>query len=217
MHLGQRFGLTVRICLFVALSLLAGCAGLPKPELSAALRDQYHVAEVVVDAPEDAELWWGDAERELAAKEGVMFSDGGDGSAISQEEFAKRPATRAYVGKKIAGIVQAAVQDKTEGLLNGSQAARLRLQVRSLHISSAIQRVIVGGGHNMSVEAWMVDMKTGQELTPRQKFIAVVFAGNGIGGVLADQIVNATMKDPVYRLADDIGQKTLVWLRPPQG
>lgn len=202
---------------FVAMVVigLAGCAGLPKPELSAALRTQYHISEIVVETPANAEIWWGDAERELAAKEGVNFSDNGDGSAISQDEYAKRPETRAYVGQRIAGIVKEAATTKTKGVLNGTEAARLHLEVRKLHISSAIQRVLVGGGHHIHVDVWLADARTGKDLTPRQLFIGFVVAGNGIGGVIADQIVNAAMKDPVYRLADQVGQKTMVWLRPP--
>ncbi|MEQ8825275.1 MAG: hypothetical protein RIC14_12965 [Filomicrobium sp.] len=206
--------MAVAVMALVAIGL-AGCAGLPKPELSAALRTQYHISDIVVETPANAEIWWGDAERELAAKEGVSFSDNGDGSAISQDEYAKRPETRAYVGKRIAGIVKDAVQTNTQGVLNGSQPAKLRVEVRGLHISSAIQRIVVGGGHNLFVDAWLVDAKTDKQLTPRQKFTGLVFAGQGVGGVLADQVVNAATKDPVYRLADEVGQKMIVWLRPP--
>lgn len=199
-----------RLLLFVLIFGLSGCAGLPKPQISASIRDQFHITDIVAVAPENSEIWWGDAERDLAAEQGISFGDGG----ISQEEYAAKPETKAHVRKKVAGLTKQAVANQVKGALDGPKAARLKISIRKLHISSAAQRALVGGHHVIVVDAWLVDSANGSELTPRQMFTGIVAGGGGITGVVTDQLINAMMKDPVYRLADQIGEKAKLWLLP---
>ncbi|MCH9806293.1 MAG: hypothetical protein K0U74_01035 [Alphaproteobacteria bacterium] len=199
-----------RLFVVVLMLALVGCAGLPKPQISVSVRDQFHITKVVAVAPENSDIWWGDAERELADKQGVSFGDGG----ISQEEFAAKPETRAYVRQKLADLTQKAVAARVKGVLAGPKAARLKLSIRKIHIASAAQRVLIGGHHGLVVDAWLVDASNGAELTPRQMFTAIIGGGSGVAGVVTDQFINAVMKDPVYRLADQIGEKAKLWLVP---
>ena len=118
------------------------------------------------------------------------------------------------MGQKIAGIVKDGVKSKVDGALHGAKPANLKFQVRKLFIASAAQRVIVGGVHQLIVDAWLADAATGQELTPRQMFSVAVGGGGGVVGVLTDQVINSVMNDPVYRLADQVGLKTRAWLVP---
>ena len=83
-------------------------------------------------------------------------------------------------------------------------------------MSSAAQRVLVGGAHFMIADVWLED-SMGKELTVRHLLTIAVPGGGGIGGVIADQIVNQIIKEPIYRLADGLGLQARNWLAPPAG
>jgi hypothetical protein len=98
--------------------------------------------------------------------------------------------------------------------LTGAKPARLKVDVRELFIASGAQRILVGGNHSLLSDVTLEDSATGAVLFPRELHTAIVPGGNGISGVIADQIVNQMMNDPVYRLADQLGSSIEKWFSP---
>jgi plastocyanin domain-containing protein len=78
-------------------------------------------------------------------------------------------------------------------------------------IASGIQRVVIGGHHNMTADTTVVDAKSGAVLLPYPGQSAMAMAGQGLAGVLIDA---ALLSDPIDRVVDDyMGQYARWFLR----
>ena len=76
-------------------------------------------------------------------------------------------------------------------------------------IASAIQRIIIGGNHEMGGDVTLTDARTGAALLSYDGQIAPSPAGQGIGGALVDA---ALMPDPIDRVTDNYAIRYANWL-----
>jgi hypothetical protein len=174
----------------VSVAALAGCAA-PNaltPEQVASFR----LSGVNVGFAPDARIMWGDGERAYAESKGV--------AAYASDTVANTPEGQAYLRNTIAAKVKGAMLDRLGERLNGSRPVRVEVTVTKFIVSSAIQRVIVGGGHQLMGDVSLVDAKTGETLAVRPELVAVVAAGQGVVGVLAEQMFNPQPVDELAKL-----------------
>lgn len=165
----------------------------------------------VIFAPE-ANISWGDGERAFAASKGQ--------SATESETLAKTPEGQAYLRNTVASKVKASMERNLSGALTGGRLVRIRVAVKHVYISGAVQRVIIGGGHGMTADVTIVDAKTGATLLPYAGQSKGTSAGQGLGGVLVDA---ALLGDPMDRTIDNytrtytnwLLRKTSAWLTDP--
>src|SRR5436309_11093164 len=99
------------------------------------------LAAVDVSFAPNVTIWWGDGERAFAASKGQP--------ATESENLAKTPEGQAYLRNAIASRVKTAMERNLSAVLVGSRPVRAKVTVKGVMISSAIQRVIIGGGHSM--------------------------------------------------------------------
>lgn len=180
---------------------LAGCQTTATNTLS--LDDVATLKLVGVDvtfAPE-ANIWWGDGERAFAASKGQP--------ATESETLAKTPEGQAYLRNSVASKVKASMERNLSGALTGARPVRVRVTVKHVYISGAVQRVIVGGGHGMTADVTIVDAKTGATLLPYAGQSKGTSAGQGLGGVLVDA---ALLGDPMDRTIDNYARTYSNWL-----
>ncbi|CAM5221435.1 hypothetical protein BTHI11S_01403 [Bosea thiooxidans] len=84
-----------------------------------------------------------------------------------------------------------------EPVLTGPRPVKVNVHLRRLYLAPAIQRVVVGGAHEMDADVPVTDAKTGAVLVNYPEFRAIALAGQGIGGEMLDA---ALMADPIDRL-----------------
>jgi hypothetical protein len=149
----------------------------------------------------DTNIWWGDGERAFAASKGRP--------ATESDELAKTPEGRAYLRNTIATKTKAAMERNLVAALAGSRPVRVEVTVKSVVIASAIQRVIVGGNHNMTADVTLVDAKTGATLLPYAAQSKPTAAGQGLLGTALDA---ALMPDPIDRVIDNYAEQYGNWL-----
>lgn len=159
------------------------------------------LAGVDVSFAPNVHIWWGDGERAYAASKGQ--------SVLESETLAKTPEGQAYLRNTIAAKVKGAMERKLSAELAGARPVRVQVTVKSVVISSAIQRVLVGGHHSMVADVTLVDAKTGALLLPYAGQTTQAGAGQGIGGVLVDA---ALLPDPIDRVADNYAATYVYWL-----
>ena len=87
----------------------------------------------------DAQIVWGDGERAFAASKGQADADG----------LAKTPEGQAYLRNAIASKLKTAMQRNLAGSLVGTRPVRVEVLVKNVTVVSAVQRMILGGHHNM--------------------------------------------------------------------
>ena len=210
-----------RVVAGIALAAVsAGCAtsevSLTKSEIAT-----IHIQTVEVRYVPQAHIWWGNAEREYAAKVGAPAQDkkakgkqpeGGDlpgeRDGDAYRDLMSTPAAQAYVRDKltamIKGRLQQAVLPKFSG---GTRAVRLEIEVHSFHIPSPLQRIALGGAPILGTITVLRDAKTGKELGKLDKGNAAI-AGNGLLGVAVDQ----GFSDLEDRVLDKYMENILDWL-----
>lgn len=188
----------------IVLALAAvGLAGCQTANNTLSLDDiaMLRLAGVDVSFAPNAHIWWGDGERAFAASKGQ--------SVLESETLAKTPEGQAYLRNTIAAKVKGAMERKVSAELAGARPVRVQVTVKSVVISSAIQRVLVGGHHSMVADVTLVDAKTGALLLPYAGQMKQAAAGQGIGGVLVDA---ALLPDPIDRVADNYAETYVYWL-----
>lgn len=181
---------------FLALWLtlvLAGCATVP-PGLSPEQITGFRVTAVNVKVADDAGFSWFDGARRYADSKGLDYEG---------------PETQAYIRSAIASKVKSAVERRLAERLTGSRPVRVEIVVKSLHLSSMVQRVIVGGHHNMIAAVSLVDAKTGDILVSNPVVPGWAGAGTGVVGVIVD---NAFMEDPADRMVNAFAMQCERWL-----
>jgi hypothetical protein len=196
----------LRLCLLGALCLLlAGCASLPQNTLAVNEIATYKLESVAVSVPPDAHIWWGNAEREFAEKHGEKVlaelratKEGREAvEASAKEAINNSPQCKQYQQDEASRRLQSALMGYVGPELRGNQPVRLEVVLHELTIPSAVQRVVIGGTPAMSASATLVDARTGKVLLTYPKLLAIGFAGNGVAGVLYDQLSSDDLYDRV--------------------
>jgi hypothetical protein len=210
-----------RIAAGIALAALAaGCAtsevSLTKSEIAT-----IHIQSVEVRYAPQAHIWWGNAEREYAAKVGTPPQDKkakdkktegndlpGDRDGDAYRELMNTPAAQAYVRDKLTAMIKGRLQQAVlPRFSGGTRAVRLEIEVHSFHIPSPLQRIALGGTPVLGTVTVLRDAKTGKELGKLDKGNAAI-AGNGILGVAIDQ----GFSDLEDRVLDKYMENILAWL-----
>lgn len=189
------------ILLALAAIGLAGCVTTATNTLSLDDVGTLKLAGVDVTFAPEVNIWWGDGERAFAASKGQP--------ATESENLAKTPEGQAYLRNTIAAKIKGSMERKLSGALTGSRLVRVRVAVKHVYISGAVQRVIIGGGHGMTADVTIVDAKTGATLLPYAGQSKGTAAGQGLGGVLVDA---ALLGDPMDRTIDNYAEAYSNWL-----
>src|SRR6185295_225863 len=169
--------------------------------------ESFGYAGVKVTFAPNAVIWWGDGERAYAASKGLP--------ATESDAVAKTPEGQAYLRSAIASRLKASADRYFTSTMTGTRPVRFEIVVTNVTIASGIQRVVIGGHHNMTADTTVVDAKTGAVLLPYPGQRATAMAGQGLAGVLFDA---AVLSDPIDRVVDDyMGQYARWFLRrdPP--
>jgi hypothetical protein len=99
------------------------------------------------------------------------------------------------------------------GQLNGSRPVRLDVVVKSFALSSAVQRILIGGGRGMVADANLVDARTGAVIVAYPELRAATYAGQGfVGTAVQTAIDNASEQSVAEKLAVRYGELYRRWL-----
>lgn len=202
----RTLGLIVRCSVYRAFfvaalaMLVAGCV-----TVSNTLTQQqvtgFRLVNVDVAYAPDARIWWGDGEREFAATRGMAAHDA--------DKVASTPEGVQYVRGRLTQKLVDSTRRNLAGDLAGSHPVRLQILVREVHISSPIQRILVGGGHLMKADVTITDAKTGRVLSSYPNLIASAVAGQGIVGAMVE---HAAADAPIDRVVANFTTRYRKWL-----
>jgi hypothetical protein len=156
----------------------------------------------------------------FAPEAGIQWEDGirayATSKAIPDHEIAtatNTPEGKAYVQNMLAPRIKAGVEQAMAGQLVGSRPVRLDIVVKSFVMSSAVQRILIGGGRGMVADANLVDARTGALIVAYPDLQALAYAGNGIvGAAVQAAIDNASAQSPADKLVGIYGQNYRNWL-----
>lgn len=190
------------LCLLAA--ALAGCATVPNP-LTPQQVETLRLTTVTVEVDPAATLWWGDGDRAYARSKGLPEQNA--------EELSKTPEARAFIAKAASDKIVATLQQHLRPVLVGQRPVKVVVTLRRLYLSSIIQRITLGGHHEIMADVAIVDAKTGAPILAHPEFLATALAGQGIGGTLVDA---ALMSDPIDRLTGNFAERFRNWLLPQQ-
>jgi hypothetical protein len=158
---------------------------------------------VTVAYAPDALVRWDDGIRAYAASKGVP-----DTSVIPTYT----PEGKAYMQALLAPRIKAGVEQAMAGELNGARLVRLELVVRQFTISPALQRIVLGGGHEMRADANLVDARTGAIIIANPKLGVVMAGGEGLIGAAVEGAFTNGGDTTVERLAGIYGKTYRNWL-----
>jgi hypothetical protein len=158
---------------------------------------------VTVAYAPDALVRWDDGIRAYAASKGVP-----DTSLVPTYT----PEGKAYMQALLAPRIKAGVEQATAGELNGTRPVRLELVVRYFTISPALQRIVLGGGHDMRADANLVDARTGAIIIANPKLGVVMAGGDGLIGAAVEGAFTNGGDTTVERLAGIYGKTYRNWL-----
>jgi hypothetical protein len=162
------------------------------------------LAGVTVSYAPDARIVWDDGIRAYAASKGIV------------EDMAtatNTPEGKAYVQNMLASRIKGNVDRQMAGQLNGTRPVRLDVVVHSFAIASAVQRIVIGGGHGMTADATLVDARTGAVILSHPKLMANVAAAGGLIGTAVQSAIEAASKvDNTDTVANRWGATYRDWL-----
>ena len=181
-------------------AVLAGCVTATN-SLSVDDVKSFRFAGANVRFAPDASIWWGDGERAFAASKGQP--------ATESENLAKTPEGQAYLRNTIATKVKSAMERNLAGSLAGARLVRVEVTVKNVTIPSAIQRILIGGHHQMTADVTLIDAKTGAVLVPYAGQSSLAMAGQGVGGALLDA---ALLAQPIDRVVNNYADQYGSWL-----
>jgi hypothetical protein len=147
---------------------------------------------------------WDDGIRTYALSKGII-----DNSAVP----AYTPEGRAYIQALLAPRIKAGVEQAMAGELNGTRPVRLELVVHQFTIVPVVQQIVLGGDHEMSADANLVDARTGAIIIANPKLGAVIARDRrGLLGAVAEGAFTNGNETMIERLADIYGKTYRSWL-----
>jgi hypothetical protein len=218
-----------RLLAGIALALLSGGCATSLNTLTKSELAMLHIESVDIRYAPNAHIWWGNAEREYAAKVGVPDPKQKDtkdkdtknkdatANAISprpttDDEYDKlisTPAAKEYLRTKLTGMIRERIEQSVLPSFRGTRAVRLEIEVRTFVIPSPLQRIAFGGTPMLGTVTVLRDSKTGEQLAKLDRANAA-YAGGGLLGVAADQ----AFSDLEDRVLDNYMDNISDWLTP---
>jgi hypothetical protein len=194
-----------RLAALVAALALAGCVTTAENSLSQNDIASMKLTGVTVSFAPDAGVQWEDGIRAYATAK-----------AISDDQIAtatNTPEGNAYVRTMLAPVIQTGVSKSMAGQLVGSRPVRLDVVVKSFALSSAVQRILIGGGRGMVADANLVDARTGAIIIAYPNLVAASYAGQGIVGTAVQAAIDSSSDQSVAeKLASRYGNIYRNWL-----
>jgi len=117
---------------------------------------------------------------------------------------------RNVVGPK----VKAAFERQLAQRFNGSNPVRVEVTVKRVVITPAVQRVVLGGGHSMTADMTMVDLRTKSVLLTYPDKTAQLGSRGGLMEVALDQAI--TGGEPIDFMAQNLAFNFAEWVRPSE-
>ena len=157
---------------------------------------------VTVAYAPDASIRWDDGIRAYAASKGIV-----DDVASATNT----PEGKASVRNALMPHIKNGVERQMAGQLNGARPVRLEVVVHNFAIASAVERVVLGGGHVMNADATLVDARTGAVILRHPHLTTSVAA---VGGVIPTLVVSAMEAgtDTTDTVANNWGATYRDWL-----
>jgi hypothetical protein len=184
---------------------LAGCVTTAENLLSQNDIASMKLTGVTVNFAPDAGVQWEDGFRAYAIAKSI--TDDQISTATNT------PEGKAYVQTMLAPVIRTGVTKSLAGQLSGSRPVRLDVVVKSFALSSAVQRIIVGGGRGMVADAKLVDARTGAVIIAYPELRAATYAGQGIVGTAVQAAIdNASEQSVAEKLAYRYGEIYRDWL-----
>ena len=194
-----------RLAALVAALALAGCVTTAENSLSQNDIASMKLTGITVSFAPDAGVQWEDGIRAYATAK-----------AISDDQIAtatNTPEGNAYVRTMLAPVIQTGVSKSMAGQLIGSRPVRLDVVVKSFALSSAVQRILIGGGRGMVADANLVDARTGAIIIAYPNLVAASYAGQGIVGTAVQAAIDSSSDQSVAeKLASRYGNIYRNWL-----
>ena len=194
-----------RLAALLAALALAGCVTTAENSLSQNDIASMKLTGVTVSFAPDAGVQWEDGIRAYATAK-----------AISDDQIAtatNTPEGNAYVRTMLAPVIQTGVSKSMAGQLVGSRPVRLDVVVKSFALSSAVQRILIGGGRGMVADANLVDARTGAIIIAYPNLVAASYAGQGIVGTAVQAAIDSSSDQSVAeKLASRYGNIYRNWL-----
>jgi hypothetical protein len=205
--MGKILGMT-RLAVLAGALALTGCVT-AENSLSANDIAAMKLTGVTVAYAPNALVRWDDGIRAYAASKGTA-----DNAAIPTYT----PEGKVYMQALLAPRIKAGVEQAMAGELNGTRPVRLELVVHHFTIVPAVQRILLGGTHDITADANLVDARTGAIIIANPKLGAVMAGGEGpIGAAVQGMFTNGG-ETTVDRLAGIYGKTYRNWLlRKPLG
>jgi hypothetical protein len=194
-----------RLAALAAALALAGCVTTAENSLSQNDIASMKLTGITVSFAPDAGVQWEDGIRAYATAK-----------AISDDQIAtatNTPEGNAYVRTMLAPVIQTGVSKSMAGQLVGSRPVRLDVVVKSFALSSAVQRILIGGGRGMVADANLVDARTGAIIIAYPNLVAASYAGQGIVGTAVQAAIDSSSDQSVAeKLASRYGNIYRNWL-----
>jgi hypothetical protein len=160
---------------------------------------------VTVSYAPDASVQWDDGFRAYATSKAI--TDDQITAAIDT------PEGKAYAQNLLAPKIKAGVERAMAGQLNGSRPVRLDIIVKNFAIAGAVQRIVIGGGREMTATANLVDARTGAVIIANPELRGYLYAGQGVLGTAVQAAIDSNATQSVAdQVAERYGQNYRDWL-----
>src|SRR5882757_3206098 len=201
--MGTMWGLA-RLAVLGGVLALAGCVtaenSLSQNDIAA-----MKLTGVTVSYAPDARVQWDDGFRAYAVAKAIP--DDQIATAIDT------PEGKVYVQNLLAPKIKAGVERAMAGQLNGSRPVRLDIVVKNFAIAGAVQRIVIGGGREMTATANLVDARTGAVIIANPGLRGYLYAGQGVLGTAVQAAIDSNATQSVAdQVADRYGQNYRDWL-----
>jgi hypothetical protein len=198
---GTIFGMA-RLAVLAGALALTGCVT-TENSLSANDIAAMKLTGVTVAYAPDALVRWDDGIQAYAVSKGIV-----DPAAATTYT----PEGKAYMRALLAPRIKAGVEQAMAGELNGTRPVRLELVVHYFTIVPAVQRIVLGGSHDMRADANLVDARTGAIIIANPKLGAVMAGGEGLIGAAVQGAFTNGGETTIDRLAGIYGKTYRNWL-----
>jgi hypothetical protein len=193
-----------------ALGVVLALAGCVTAENSLSQNDiaAMKLTGVTVSYAPDARVQWEDGFRAYAAAKSIP--DDQLTAAIDT------PEGKAYVQNLLAPKIKGGVERAMAGQLVGVRPVRLEIVVKNFAIAGVAQRIVVGGGREMTATANLVDARTGAIIIANPELRGWLYAGQGVLGTAVQAAIDSNATQSVAdQVAESYGQTYRKWLLRP--